>query len=75
MRRGGNGSVLVNNHEISGERADPVPRVPGFTYDPAAGGGTTNIEVDKDGNRVREYVSSPARTTTAPAAGRRGTPG
>ena len=57
MRRGGNGSVLINNHEISGSDANPVPRVPGFTYDPAQGGGTTTIEVDKDGNRVREYVS------------------
>jgi secreted PhoX family phosphatase len=57
VRHGGNGSVLVNNHEISGSDANPVPRVPGFTYDPAVGGGTTNIEVDKHGNRVREYVS------------------
>jgi secreted PhoX family phosphatase len=57
VRRGGNGSVLVNNHEIGGSEAFPVPRVPGFTYDPAVGGGTTTIEVDKDGNRVREYVS------------------
>ena len=57
VRHGGNGSVLVNNHEISGNDANPVPPVPGFTYDPAQGGGTTNIEVDKDGNRVREYVS------------------
>ena len=57
VRHGGNGSVLVNNHEVGGSEPFPVPRVPGFTYDPAAGGGTTNIEVDKDGNRVREYVS------------------
>ena len=57
VRHGGNGSVLVNNHEVGGSEPYPVPRVPGFTYDPAAGGGTTNIEVDKDGNRVREYVS------------------
>src|SRR5690242_10090108 len=57
VRRGGNGSVLINNHEISGSDANPVPRVPGFTYDPAMGGGTTTIEVDKDGSRVREYVS------------------
>ena len=34
-----------------------MPRISGFTYDPAAGGGTTNVEVDKDGKRVREYVS------------------
>ncbi len=57
VRRGGNGSVLVNNHEISGSEPDPVPLVPGFVYDDQARGGTTNIEVDKDGNRVREYVS------------------
>jgi secreted PhoX family phosphatase len=57
VRHGGNGSVLVNNHEISGSDPNPVPRIPGFVYDPAQGGGTTNIEVDKDGNRVREYVS------------------
>ena len=57
VRQGGNGSVLINNHEISGNEAHPVPRIPGFTYDPAVGGGTTTIEVDKDGNRVREYVS------------------
>jgi secreted PhoX family phosphatase len=57
VRRGGNGSVLVVNHEVSGSEPHPVPRVSGFTYDPAAGGGTTNIEVDADGGRVREYVS------------------
>jgi secreted PhoX family phosphatase len=57
VRHGGNGSVLVNNHEVGGGEPFPVPRLPGFTYDTAAGGGTTNIEVDKDGNRIREYVS------------------
>jgi secreted PhoX family phosphatase len=57
VRHGGNGSVLVNNHEIGGGEAFRVPAIPGFTYDPRAGGGTTNIEVDKDGSRVREYVS------------------
>ena len=57
VRHGGNGSVLVYNHEISGNDPNPVPRVAGFTYDPAQGGGTTTLEVDKDGNRVREYVS------------------
>lgn len=57
VRHGGNGSVLVVNHEVSGSEPYPVPRVPGFVYDPAVGGGTTNIEVDKDGNRVRQYVS------------------
>lgn len=57
VRHGGNGSVLVNNHEVGGGEPFPVPRHAGFTYDPIAGGGTTNIEVDEDGNRVREYVS------------------
>jgi secreted PhoX family phosphatase len=57
VRHGGNGSVLVVNHEVGGGEPDPVPRIPEFTYDPVAGGGTTNVEVDKDGNRIREYVS------------------
>lgn len=57
VRRGGAGSVLVNNHEIGGGERFRVPAIPQFTYDPLAGGGTTNIEVDRDGNRLREYVS------------------
>ncbi|WP_242424545.1 alkaline phosphatase PhoX, partial [Frankia sp. EI5c] len=52
-----NGSVLVNNHEIGGSATYPVPTLPGLTYDPGARGGTTNIEVDNNGRRVREYVS------------------
>ena len=51
------GTVLVNNHEVGGGEPDPVPLIPGFVYDEAAGGGTTTIEVDRHGNRVREYVS------------------
>ena len=51
------GSILVNNHEVGSDEAYPVPRIPGFVYDPAAGGGTTTIEVDRHGNRIREYVS------------------
>ena len=51
------GSVLINNHEVSGSEPFRVPLAPGFVYDPAAGGGTTNIEVDRKGNRIREYVS------------------
>ncbi|MEV7012311.1 alkaline phosphatase PhoX [Streptosporangium sp. NPDC051022] len=50
-------SVLVNNHEIGGGEPYPVPNLPGLTYDPGAHGGTTNIEVDRRGNRIREYVS------------------
>jgi secreted PhoX family phosphatase len=57
VRRGGHGSVLINNHEVSGTEPYPVPHVAGYVYDEAAPGGTTNIEVDRHGNRVREYVS------------------
>ncbi|HVW41546.1 MAG TPA: alkaline phosphatase PhoX [Amycolatopsis sp.] len=51
------GFVLVNNHEIDGSEPYKVPALPGLTYDPGAAGGTTNIVVDRDGKRVREYVS------------------
>jgi secreted PhoX family phosphatase len=59
VRHGGNGSVLVVNHE-NGSQANPivVPHLAGLTYDDGrAFGGTTNIEVDNEGHRVREYVS------------------
>ena len=57
-RRGGDGVVLVNNHEIAFDDDDvPVPHLDGFVYDPGTFGGTTNLEVDADGNRIREYVS------------------
>jgi secreted PhoX family phosphatase len=39
VRHGGNGSVLVNNHEVSGSEPYPVPRIPGFVYDESEGGG------------------------------------
>ncbi|MGW0230832.1 alkaline phosphatase PhoX [Actinopolymorpha singaporensis] len=51
------GATLVNNHEVGGSEPFRVPALPGLTYDPGAGGGTTNIEVDHDGTRLREYVS------------------
>ena len=51
------GFVLVNNHEIGGGEPFGVPALEGLTYDPGAHGGTTNIEVDRHGGRVREYVS------------------
>ena len=57
QRRGGKGSVLVNNHEIDGGEPFKVPHLDGLVYDDQAGGGTTNIEVDTEGNRIREYVS------------------
>ena len=39
VRHGGAGTVLVVNHEIGGGEAHPVPRIDGFTYDPAASSG------------------------------------
>ncbi len=48
----GSGSTLVTNHEIGGSEAYGVPVLPGLTYDPGARGGTSNIEVDADGNRL-----------------------
>ena len=57
VRRGGNGSVLVLNHEVSGGEATRCRAIPGFVYDATAGGGTTTIEVDRNGNRLRHYVS------------------
>ncbi len=57
VRRGGNGTTLVMNHEISGSEPFPVPHVAGYVFDPTVSGGTTTIDVDKDGRRVREYVS------------------
>jgi uncharacterized protein len=69
VRRGGNGSVLINNHELSGSEPYRVPAVPGYVYDDLATGGTTNIEVDRHGNRIREYVSL-AGTSTNCAGGR-----
>jgi secreted PhoX family phosphatase len=57
VRHGGNGSALVLNHEISGSEANPVPAIPGFVYDASAKGGTTTIQVDKDGRTVSQVVS------------------
>jgi secreted PhoX family phosphatase len=54
---GVSGSTLVNNHEIGGSEPFGVPPLTGLTYDPGARGGTTNIDVDANGNRIREYVS------------------
>jgi uncharacterized protein len=51
------GITLVNNHEIGGDEDFRVPVRDGLTYDPGAGGGTTNIELSGTGERVREYVS------------------
>jgi uncharacterized protein len=53
----GTGSTLVNNHEIGGSEPFGVPTLPGLTYDAGARGGTSNIDVDAQGNRLAEYAS------------------
>jgi len=59
---------LVRNHEQrnSGTRAVAVP--PQWTYDPAAWGGTTTIDLDKNLNLLGQYVSL-AGTATNCAGG------
>ena len=53
----GTGSTIVNNHEIAGGEAYPVPPLAGLTYDAGARAGTTTIDADAEGNRLREYTS------------------
>lgn len=57
--RHGTGSTIINNHEIGGNETYGVPLVAGLTYDQGgrARGGTTTIDVDAAGNRIREYTS------------------
>jgi uncharacterized protein len=54
---GAAGFTLVNNHEIGEDEQFRVPNRAGLTYDPGAGGGTTNIDLNAAGDRVAEYVS------------------
>ncbi|WP_030264547.1 alkaline phosphatase PhoX [Streptomyces violens] len=64
-------TLLVNNHEIKGPRADadhPVPLAKGLVYDPAAAGGCTVVEVSKDGSHISEWVGI-AGTSTNCAGG------
>ncbi|MGW1792234.1 alkaline phosphatase PhoX [Streptomyces tubercidicus] len=64
-------TLLVNNHELKGPRADwphPVPLADGLVYDPAASGGCTVVEVAKDGSPVGEWVGI-AGTSTNCAGG------
>lgn len=56
-RPGGDGAILLCNHEVSGDEAYPVPHPEGLVYDPRANGGVTTIEVDGAGNRLRHEVS------------------
>ncbi|GGZ33540.1 alkaline phosphatase PhoX [Streptomyces poonensis] len=63
-------TLLVNNHELKGPRADwehPVPLTEGLVYDPAASGGCTVVEIRPDG-RVAEWVGL-AGTSTNCAGG------
>ncbi|HEY8479641.1 MAG TPA: alkaline phosphatase PhoX [Spirillospora sp.] len=61
-------TLLVRNHEQSNNGTPAVgPRR--LTYDPAANGGTTTLEVDRDGNLLSQYVSL-AGTATNCAGGR-----
>ncbi|WP_030799224.1 alkaline phosphatase PhoX [Streptomyces sp. NRRL S-337] len=64
-------TLLVNNHELKGPRANwphPVPLAAGLVYDPAAAGGCTVVEVAKDGTPVGEWVGI-AGTSTNCAGG------
>ncbi|KUO03655.1 alkaline phosphatase PhoX [Streptomyces caeruleatus] len=64
-------TLLVNNHELKGPRANwqyPVPLTDGLVYDPAAAGGCTVVEV-RPGGQVAEWVGI-AGTSTNCAGGR-----
>jgi secreted PhoX family phosphatase len=68
--RPGGGSIIITNHEVRNpDFTYGVPHLEGLTYDPGLNGGTTTIEVDKHGERVREYVSL-AGTSTNCAGGK-----
>ncbi len=51
------GVQLVQNHEIGASDPNPSLAVPELTYDPKAMGGTTTLTLDRDLNRLDEYVS------------------
>lgn len=64
-----NGSVwLVRNHENRMDGKVPVPTVRGLTYDPAAKGGCTALEVSQRGEVLHEQVAI-AGTSTNCAGG------
>ena len=72
-RRSGHGrnhaSVsLVRNHENRMDGREPVPTVKGLTYDPAAKGGCTVLQLDRDNNVLQERVGI-AGTSTNCAGG------
>lgn len=53
----GGGTVLVRNHENRVDAKIGVPAVPDITYDPAAKGGCTAVQIDKDFNVTGERVA------------------
>ncbi|MCX5408085.1 PhoX family protein [Streptomyces sp. NBC_00335] len=58
-------TLLVNNHELKGPRANwkhPVPLAEGLVYDPAAAGGCTVVEVRR-GGEVAEWVGISGTST------------
>ena len=64
LERSSGNTLVVRNQELSASGGDLLERVPTTyqgqpvaTYDPAAGGGTTNLVLDRDGNLLREYPS------------------
>ncbi|GAB2820704.1 alkaline phosphatase PhoX [Streptomyces daliensis] len=59
---------LVRNHENRMDAKAPVPTVPGLTYDPAAKGGCTVLEVDRRARVLQERVGI-AGTSTNCAGG------
>jgi len=48
--------ALVRNHEITAA-AGGLQADADFVYDPAAGGGTTNVHLDRNGNKLAEFTS------------------
>ena len=57
VRKGGPGTTLVLNHEVSGGEPFPLPPLPGYTFNPAVGGGCTILVVNtrQDRQPVRRH--------------------
>ncbi len=53
----GRSTFLVRNHEQSTGAEFPALAAAELTYDPAAHGGTSTVEIDRRGDKVDEYVS------------------
>jgi secreted PhoX family phosphatase len=50
-------TLLVRNHEQGNAATFPAVAAPELTYDPAALGGTSTLEIDRRGYKVAEYIS------------------